>query len=321
VDADLRRRSLAVVLSLVAAFLWAAYYAFVLGLSPGIPPSGLLIWPFAFGGLGYLGWVVVGKHGAAFRGLFRSPAAWGRVALLLILQLSVLAETFLAGAVDTSLLSLLGDVVITPFLVMAALNEGRHRARDPWFLGGVIAATLGATLTIVASGTVRPLTDAAAAVAVVVPFVVAVYFLSAAQENRRLPTSAVIAHATLFAALTGLLVLPFVPGGLAGLGIPSVKAAVLLAALGLTSFFVAPALYFRAIEEAGIVLPAVLMSSIPVFTLFLAAALFHQVPPLLALLGIPLAVVGAVAALQGAHPPWTRTYTGSASVPPPAGPA
>ncbi|MCI4325447.1 MAG: DMT family transporter [Thermoplasmata archaeon] len=320
-DADLRRRLLAVGLSLISAFLWAAYYAFVLGLSPGIPPSGLLFWPFAFGGLGYLTWVIAGKHGAAFRQLFRSPSAWARVALLLTMQLAVLAETFLAGPVDTSLLSLLGDVVITPFLVMVALNEGRHRARDPWFLGGVVAATLGATLTIVASGTVRPLTDAAAAVAVLVPFVVAVYFLSAAQENRRLPTSAVVAHATVFAALAALLVLPFVPGGLPGLGIPSVTAGLLLAALGLTSFFVAPALYFRAIEEAGIVLPAVLMATIPVFTLLLSAALFREVPPLLALVGIPLAVVGAILALQGAHPAWTRTYGTATAVEPPAGPA
>jgi drug/metabolite transporter (DMT)-like permease len=321
VDADLRRRLLAVGLALISAFLWAAYYAFVLGLSPGVPPSGLLFWPFAFGGLGYLGWVVVGRHGGAFRQLFRSPAAWGRVGLLLTMQLAVLAETFLAGPVDTSLLSLLGDVVITPFLVMVALNEGRHRARDPWFLGGVVAATLGATLTILASGTVRPLTDAAAGVAVVVPFVVAVYFLSAAQENRRLPTSAVVAHATLFAAVSALLVLALVPGGYAGLGIPSPTAGVLLAALGLTSFFVAPALYFRAIEEAGIVLPAVLMSSIPVFTVLLSAVLFREIPPLLAILGIPLAVAGAVVALQGAHPPWTRTYSGSSASSPPPGPA
>jgi hypothetical protein len=308
VEPESRRRWTAVALSLTAALLWAAYYGFVLGLSPGVPPSGLIFWPFAFGGAGYLGWVLVGKHGAALGGLFRSPAAWARVGLLLTLQLAVLAETYLAGPVDTSLLSLVGDVVITPVLVMVALREGRHRARDPWFVGGILAATAGATLTIVASGTVRPLSGAATAVAVLVPFVVAVYFLSAAQENRRRPTSAVVAHATLFAALASLVVAPFLPGGFAGLGIPSVRVGLLLATLGLTTFFVAPALYFRAVEETGLVLPAVLMSTIPVFTLLLAATLFRQIPPVLALAGIPVAVVGSVLALQGSHPPWSRQY-------------
>lgn len=312
-----RHRWIAVTLSLTAALLWAGYYAFVLDLSPGIPPSGLIVWPFVFGGLGYLAWVVVGKHGAALGGLFRSPAAWARVGLLVALQLAILAETYLAGPVDTSLLSLVGDVVITPILVMVALREGRHRARDPWFVGGILAATAGATLTIVASGTVRPLSGAATAVAVLVPFVVAVYFLSAAQENRKRPTSAVVAHATLFAALLSLLIVPFVPGGFAGLGIPSIRAGVLLAALGLTSFFLAPAMYFRAVEEAGLVLPAVLMSSIPVFTLLLAATLFHQIPPVIALAGIPIAVVGSILALQGAHPPWSRQYGTPVSGTPP----
>jgi drug/metabolite transporter (DMT)-like permease len=321
VDPDLRRRLFAVGLSLTAAFLWSAYYAFVLGLSPEIPPSGLLVWPFAFGGLGYLGWILIGKHQRALATLSRSPAAWGRVTLLVFLQLAILAETFLAGPVDTSLLSLLGDVVATPILVMVLLNEGRYRAREPMFVGGIVTATAGSALTIIASGTVRPLSVAATIVAIFVPFLVAFYFLSAAQENRRLPTAAVVGHATLFAAMFSLLALPFVPGGFAGLGIPSLADGVLLAALGLTSFFVAPAMYFRAIEDTGIVLPAVLMASIPVFTLGLAVTLFHQTPPWIALLGIPLAVVGAVVALQGAHPPWARRYGVTApaepSVPPP----
>lgn len=317
-DPGSRRRWTAVALSLTAALLWAAYYAFVLGLSPEVPPSGLIVWPFVFGGLGYVGWVLVGRHGGAFVELFRSPSAWSRVGLLVAIQLSILGETYLAGAVDTSLLSLLGDVVLTPVLVMVALREGRHRARDPWFVGGIVGATAGATLTIVASGTVRPLTATATVVAVLIPFLVAAYFLSAAQENRKRPTSAVVAHITVFAALLSLALTPLIPGGFPGLGIPSVSVGLLLLALGLTTFFIAPAMYFRAIEEAGLVLPAVLMSSIPVFTLLLAATLFRQIPPVLALAGIPIAVVGSVLALQGAHPPWSRQYGDGPGAAPPA---
>jgi drug/metabolite transporter (DMT)-like permease len=82
----------------------------------------------------------------------------------------------------------------------------------------------------------------------------------------------------------------------------------LVIVLGLTSFFVAPYLYFRAIETAGMVLPAVLMATIPVFTLLLSALLLSNIPPIIGLLGIPVAVFGAVLALQGDHAPWTTSY-------------
>ncbi|HEV8050761.1 MAG TPA: DMT family transporter [Thermoplasmata archaeon] len=307
-EPDLRRRLFAAALSLLAAGLWASYYGFVLTLAPTVPASGLIVWPFAFGAVGYVGWSLVAGNLRPYAALSGTAGAWARVALLVLMQLTVLAETFLAGAVDTSLLSLVGDVVLTPILVMWLLREGRGRARDAVFIGGVILATAGATLTIVAGGTVRPLTAAAALVAVLVPFVIAFYFLSAAQENRRTPSSAVVGHATIFAAVGSAAIAGLLPGGFGGLLFPSTWAAVLLAVLGLTSFFVAPACYFWAIEQAGIVLPAILMASIPVFTLFVSAALFHAVPPLLGLAGVPLAVVGAVLALQGAHPPWSRQY-------------
>jgi len=313
VEPDLRRRLTAAVLSLVAAALWASYYGFVLALAPTVPPSGLIVWPFAFGAVGYLGWSAVSGNLRPYAALSGTAGAWARVALLVLMQLTVLAETFLAGPVDTSLLSLVGDVVLTPILVMSILREGRNRARDPVFIGGVVVATAGATLTIVAGGAVRPLTVAATLVAVLIPFVIAVYFLSAAQENRRTPSSSVVGHATVFAAVGSAALAGLLPGGYGGLAFPSLLAAGLLAVLGLTSFFVAPALYFWAIEQAGIVLPAVLMASIPVFTLFVSAAIFHTVPPLLGLAGVPLAVVGAVLALQGAHPPWSRRY-GAAAV-------
>ncbi|MCI4321271.1 MAG: DMT family transporter [Thermoplasmata archaeon] len=307
-EPDLRRRLFAASLALAAAFLWAAYYSFVLALAPYVAPSGLIVWPFVFGGIAYLTWTFVATHGRHLVRLSRSATAWARVLLLVLMQLSVLAETFLAGPVDTSLLSLIGDVVLTPILVMTVLREGREQARDPLFVGGVVLASVGAGLTIVAGGAVRPLTAAAALVAALVPFVVAIYFLSAAQENRRTPTAAVVAHATVFAALGSVLLSPLLPGGFGGLAIDSGRSLVLLVVLGTTSFFIAPAMYFRAIEEAGLVLPAVLMASIPVFTLLLSVALFGQIPPWLGIVGVPLAVLGAIVALQGSHPPWTRQY-------------
>jgi drug/metabolite transporter (DMT)-like permease len=116
-------------------------------------------------------------------------------------------------------------------------------------------------------------------------------------------------------ALLMLAVSPLVPGGIGGLGIPNFAALGLLIALGVTSFFVAPMLYFFAIRRAGLVLPAILMATIPVFTLGLTATILGIVPPTLAILGIPVALAGAILAASGDHPPWDRLTSTSAAPP------
>ena len=90
-EPDLRRRLFATALALAAAFLWAAYYAFVLALAPFVTPSGLVVWPFVFGGVAYLVWTFAGKHAGHLVALSRSATAWARVLLLVLMQLAVLA--------------------------------------------------------------------------------------------------------------------------------------------------------------------------------------------------------------------------------------
>jgi drug/metabolite transporter (DMT)-like permease len=127
-----------------------------------------------------------------------------------------------------------------------------------------------------------------------------------ARANRQEPAPAVVAHATLVAAALSLLAAPILPGDGSNFLRVGPLAWASLAAIGLTAFWLGPALYFGAIERAGLLLPAVLMAAIPVFTLLLAWAVLASAPPAVGLLGIPIAVVGALLALRGEHAPWDR---------------
>ncbi|MCI4330544.1 MAG: DMT family transporter [Thermoplasmata archaeon] len=307
---------LASILAVLAAFLWATYYFFVLGVTPEVPPSALVVYPFLIGGLAYLALALWQGHGRDLVALTLDPVAYARIGLMASMQILVLAGTYVLGAVDTSLLTLVGDTVLTPLMLMAFLSEGRHRARSLLFLFGIALSTGGASLTIAGGGGAQPVQGLGWAVAILVPVVVAAYFILAARESRRRPTSAVVAHATLGAAAVVFLLSPGIPGGFSGLVVSHPVDVGLLVVLGLTSFFIAPYLYFRAIQTAGMVLPAVLMAAIPVFTLMLSAALFATIPAPLGLLGIPVAVFGAVLALRGEHPPWSPSYATGGSDPP-----
>jgi drug/metabolite transporter (DMT)-like permease len=301
--------------SLLAAVLWASYYFFVLAVTPRVAPAALIVWPFIFGGVGYTALTVAQGHGRLWLRLFADPAAWARAGLILAMQLGVLASTYLAGAIDTSILSLVGDVVLTPLLVMILLREGREKSRSPAFLLGVSLSSVGAILTIVAGGSPRPLTGIAWVVAPLVAVVVAFYFLAAAQASRRLPSSAVVSQSVVGGGLLGLAASVVFPGGVSSLAIGSPTDLGLVVALGVTSFFLADLLYFGAIERAGLIMPAMMMASIPIFTVILSVTVLGFRAPILAILGIPIALVGAILALQGVHPPWRSEYRRPAEAP------
>ncbi|MCI4368632.1 MAG: DMT family transporter [Thermoplasmata archaeon] len=303
------RSGVAGALALSAGFIWASYYFFVYAATPAAGPGALIAEPFLFAGVAYCGYAVLQGHGDALRKLLTDGQAYLRVGLLLAMQLSVLAVTYLAGAVDAALLSLVGDVVFTPLFLMLIYREGRAKLSSVVFLAGLLLSTAGASLTIVGSGQSHPLSLAAWLVAPVMPVAIGLYFLLMAKASRSTPVSAVVGHATIVAGIVTVPVAFLLPGGLSGLLLPLYPTLLLVVALGLSSFFLAPALYFSAIERAGLILPALLMASIPVFTLALSAVLLGIVPPPIGLLGIPIAVVGAVLSLRGEHEPWKREYT------------
>jgi len=290
-------RPVAVAFALIAAFLWALYYFFVLG-TPGAQPSGLLADPFLVGGAGLLLGVAAAGGARKLKASATDLRSVPRAVFLAGMQVAVLASTYLAGAVDTALLALLADVVATPVLLRVAYGEGKGRFRRAGFVAGLGACVVGAGLVIGGGTSIRPLSGWAWIAAGATIGFVAAYFVYTARTTDAASMPATVSVATLGAGLLAIGASPFLPGGPAGLVPPDALALGLIAALGLTSFGLAPYLYFRAIERAGIVLPAVLMTGIPLFTLLVGALLFQSVPPPVSLLGVPVAVVGAVLALR-----------------------
>lgn len=298
-------------LALTAALLWASYYYFILA-APDAHPGALLAGPFLAGAVGFLAAAGRAGHARIVRELFTDPSSYLRAGLLVGMQVGVLAATYLTGAVDTSLLSLMGDVVCTPVLIWAIFREGGARFRSAVFLLGMLLSTAGAALVIAGGSTLRPLTGWAWVVAPVVPIVVALYFLFTAKTSRRVPMTALVGQATLLATLFAIGLSPALPGGVAGLVPPNLGDVALIVGVGLTSFYLGPYLYFLAVERVGLVLPALLMTAIPVFTVLLGVAVDRTLPPWLSLAGIPVATVGAVLALQGPHVPWHAEYAPAA---------
>ena len=285
-------------LSLLSAFTWATYYIFVLAITPGTAPSAILVYPFLYGGIAYTLWAVLAGHGAAFAKLWRSPAAYLRTALLVGMQLSVLASTYLTGPVDAALLSLIGDGVVTPVLVAAAFSAHRRAIRTSWFAVGALLSLVGGAMAIAGGTGLQAVHDWGWLAVPAVPFTVALYFLLTAIANRETAASAVVGQSMLAASLVTVLVTPAIPGGWAGLVVTTPFPTAVLIATGLTSFFIAPVLYFEALARGGLVLPPMLMTGIPVFTLLLSAIVLRLGVPFVALLGIPVAVVGALLALR-----------------------
>ncbi len=295
------------VLSLLAAFAWATYYIFVLAITPGTAPAAILVYPFLFGGLAYATWAILAGHAKAFAKLWRSPAAYLRTGLLVGMQLSILAATYLTGPVDAALLSLIGDVVVTPVLVALAFSVHRGEMRTSWFAFGALLSLVGGAMAIAGGSGLSAVHDWGWLAVPAVPLTVALYFLLTAIANREAHPSAVVGQSMLAAGLVTLLATPALPGGWAGLVVTTPFPVTILIATGLTSFFLAPVLYFEALNRGGLVLPPMLMTGIPVFTLFLSAVVLRLEIPLVAILGIPVATVGALLALRAETPRTTAS--------------
>ncbi|MHB8352649.1 MAG: hypothetical protein ACYDFT_08210, partial [Thermoplasmata archaeon] len=276
--------------ALLAAFFWAAYYGFVLGLHGTVSPIAVITYPFLIGGAAFLLRSAYRGELRAWVPLFGSWAQWGRVFMFWGAQVGIVLLTLESAAVDAALLALVGDAVVTPLLVLLLFREGPERLRSPLFLAGLVLSTGGASLTILAGGSVVSLSGLSIAVAPLIPILVAGFFTSTARAARRIPVDALVGQAALASGALGIPLALLLPGPAGSLGLSDPIAVGLLAATGLVSFFLAPRLYFAAIARAGILLPALLMATIPVFTLGIAAVLTRTLPAPLGLAGVPLAV-------------------------------
>ncbi len=310
------RRATAALAAVLAAVLWAFYYLLILSLTPGTPTGAILFYPFLFGGLAYSVMAVRNGHAARWTALWTDRGAWGRILLIIAMQASVVAATFLDGPVDAALLSLMGDVVATPLLATLLFREHRGLWTTGAFVGGVLLCVAGGSLAVVGGSALLSPHGVGLLVAPTVPLTVALYFLVTARANRRIAPVAVVSQTMLgAAALVGAATL-LGPGGWAGLGAIGPADLILLAITGLTTFWIAPYLYFHAIQRAGLVLPALLMVVIPIVTLGLTAGLLHRLPSWLALVGVPIAIVGAaLAAAVEQAPPRTGADPGAGGGP------
>ncbi len=289
----------AAAIAVTAAFVWSTYYVFVLWLGPLVSPVATVVYPFLFGGSALLGFAWASREAGAFLHLWIEPAAWGRVLLVAVLQVAAITATYTAGPIDASLLSLLGDVIAVPLLLMAIYGEDRPLVRSPWFVGGVVACLVGGTLTIVAGHPLTPIGGWTLLVIPAIPLTMGFYFLLTARAARTTPAAVLNAQSFLGAGLVIAILSPLFPGGVNGLAAVSGEALGLFVVLGVTTFFLAQWLYFVAIGRGGLVSTAIWMSLIPAFTLLLSVAVLGIAPVVLAALGVPIAIVGSFAALEG----------------------
>lgn len=296
-------------LALGAAFGWATYYLFVLWVTPGTSAGAVLFYPFAGGGTAFALWTIGQGKARSLISVGQSPLAYLRAVLMVAMQLSVLAVTYLAGPVDSSMLSLIGDVVATPLFAMALLIAPRSTIARPIFLAGLALSLGGGTLTIVGGQRLAAVQGAGWIAVGIAPVAVGLYFLLAARAGEANPIGAVVGHATLTAALVILVAAPLLPGGWTGIAQVGWRPLILLVLNGLVSFFLAPIAYFRAIAREGYVIPPMLMTAIPAFTLLLSATILRLPVAAMALAGIPVAVVGGILILRGGSVPSRATAT------------
>lgn len=285
-----------------AAFVWGAYYILLLFL-PRVPTAEVVVLPFLVAGLSFLLWHPGRAPGHGPGTMLRLLVSWQGLALgaiYVVLQVDVVEATRLAGAVDTSLVTLLADVVATPLLVFALYRQDVDRLRSPLFWTGVGVATAGATWTIVGGGSTEPLTQLGALSLLPLPFLVAVLFVWVNQAARKVPAGDVLGAAVLLAGVMGALV-SFLLYGASWVLTPITPVdGLLLLVMGITSFYLAPWAYFWAAQKTTILLPAVLQALIPVFTLILVAALASYLGMTVgwvAWLGVPLAFFGSALAV------------------------
>lgn len=296
---DTRGARVGAALAILAAFTWSTYYVFVLWLAPRAGPAAVLAYPFLIGGAAFTVLALLRGEGHVVVALWKQPAGYARIGLAGVMQVATLAATYSAGPIDSSLLALLGDVVMVPVFLMLFFGEDRPLLRSHWFLGGILVCLVGDGLTIVAGHAVNAVSGWAWLIVPAIPISIGLYFLLIAVAARTTSLVALNAHAMLGGGLLMLVVSPFLPGGAGSLVVVEPGAIVLLVVTSLTTFFLAPYLYFVAIRRGGLVPTAIWMSMIPAFTLLLTVVVLGLAPVLLGALGVPIAIAGAFLALEG----------------------
>jgi drug/metabolite transporter (DMT)-like permease len=281
-----------------AALLWASYYPFVLAI-PNADTVAVWALPPLFGGLtSTLLALFDGSGGSrAVARLLMRPSSAVLGVLFLAYQVNAILATRTVGSIDTSLVVLLSDILVTPLLLYAIYREGGRRLRYPVFWGGVALLGVGAALAI--GGGAPPSTFGRDALAILLPLPLVTSFLVLRMDRgtRRAPLVPVLAAMMLLAFIVGAVgaTALFGPGVVFPPWDP--RTYTLFALYGVTNFSLAPILFFWSAQRISLVVPSVLQAATPIFALALVVLLGFTTAPALALLGVPLAVAGGIAAI------------------------
>jgi drug/metabolite transporter (DMT)-like permease len=281
-----------------AALLWATYYPFVLAL-PAADLVAVTVLPPLFGGV--TSWILAGLArpggtvGVVRLLAGRSPAVLGGV--FLVYQLDGVLATRAVGSVDTSLVVLLADILVTPLLLFAFWREGGERLRYPVFWGGVALLGVGAGLAIGGGAPPSSFGRDAYAILLPLPLLTSLLVLGMDRATRRAPRERVLAAMMLLAFAMGAVVLAILLGPGAVFPPWDVRVYALLVLYGATNFSLAPILFFWSAQRISLVVPSVLQAATPIFALALVVLFGFITAPALALVGVPLAVAGGIAAI------------------------
>jgi drug/metabolite transporter (DMT)-like permease len=293
------KKPFAISLAILASILWATYFPFVLYFTSdqyGV----LLALPFLFGGLPFFLLTLARSREAARNSiaLMATPAVILCAVLLVALQLDVILSTNWAGAVPTSLFSLLGDIAMIPLMNYAIYREGGERLRYPLFGTGVAVAGAGAAIVVISGGGSSLGLGWAWLITLPIPFLVGGYFLLVARMTNTAPIDGVVSSVTLLAFFMSFLGAFLVLGAGWFPGAFTPREYGLLALIGITTFFLGPWAFFEASRRLTVVIPAVINATIPIFTTVFVVLLFNLPLTVAIFVGVPLAFVGSALALR-----------------------
>ena len=294
-----------------AALVWGSYYFFVLALPPSENLPLILLTPL-FGGAATLGASVLLDRvdlAVCWRAL-RNPRLLLSGSCFVAFQFAAVLGTRQVGAVNTSIIVLASDVIGTPFLFHALWREEGRRFRQPAFWLGVAIISSGAVLTILAGGSPEPLTPVALALAIPLFLVSTLFVVSTEAANRQLPMLVVLGVGPLVLSGAASVGAAVVVGPAAVLGDSAPITLALLLSMSVLNYAVAPLLFFWSARRISLVIPSLLQAGIPVFALVYVAGLGLQPVTEVGLVGVVVAVTGAVVAVRSARevPPTAATF-------------
>ena len=259
-------------LAIMAAFFWSTYYIFLhmIGRADAFT---VFIYPSLVGGF------LFALYGFVSEGNIRLPE---RKADLLIpafgylsSQIVIIFSARINGGVLTSTFVLVGDAILSPFIIFA-LGRNRFIPRFSLFIPGLLVLVVSAFVLSAFGGKFAVHSLAGLVLIVADPILISLFYVYLNGRIMIDGMARILAPTFLVASLISLPVFLFLYP-VFYIGVPDPYELLVLIVIGVTSMFGGYFLFFAASKISGFTLSSILMSMIPVFTLLLSAA-FISIP-------------------------------------------